>query len=246
MRMKIRRLLLFLVVLIAAQAVAWAGAEAIGDGEVPAEEIVLDLPLLVNNDVPLPEGYKPEKLIKLYDHKRNFKLNESNIRVEQVVFEAMNEMFKAAKADKVSGFIVTSGYRTEKQQNNIYKKDKKGVAAKPGHSEHQTGLAFDVTASGNKDFQKTKHYKWLKAHCFEYGFIIRYPKGKEDITQIPFEPWHYRYVGIEHATAMQQMGEDTTLEEYIEALTKPEEEEIAAEAFPSEDAPPEDEWAQQT
>ena len=252
--MKIRILGLLLAIFLVTQG-ALGEAQPPSEGQAPATiqdaAETLDLPLLVNNYAALPEDYKPTKLIKLYDHKRNFKLNTSSIRMEKHVFEAMNEMFKAAKADKVSGFIITSGYRSEKDQKKIYKNDKKGVAAKPGHSEHQTGLAFDVTGGGNADFSKTKHFKWLKAHCWEYGFILRYPKGKEDITEIPYEPWHYRYVGVEHALAIRDMGEDITLEEYIQALMPPQEE-APQEPLPEEspevvsDAPPEDAWAQQS
>lgn len=184
--------------------------------EVPAD--VEDLPLLINHEYGLPEGYKPKKLVNLYDHKRSFKLADSDIRVEKHVFEAMNEMFAAAKKDKVSDYIVTSGYRTKKRQTQIYKADKQGVAAKPGFSEHQTGLAFDVVTPGEEGkFHKTKQFRWLRDHCAEYGFILRYPEGKEDITGIVYESWHYRYVGVAHAEAMQESGE--TLEEYVARLS---------------------------
>ena len=180
-----------------------------------AAPLSTDLPLLVNNDNPLPDGYKPVELVKLFDHKRSFKLADSDIYVEAHVFQAMNEMFAAARKDGVTGFIVTSGYRTEKDQIRLYKNDTEGVAAKPGHSEHQTGLAFDVSGGGNENFAKTDLFKWLRYNCWDYGFIIRYPKGKEQITGIPFEPWHYRYVGTAHSKVIGDLGGYVTLEEYI-------------------------------
>ena len=210
-------LMLAVIVLFAGAALAEAlvgDASVSGPMPLPTATPAPRLPLLVNNDNPLPDGYQPQELVKLYDHKRSFKLSDSNIYMEAHVFKAMNEMFLAARKDGIKGFIVTSGYRTLKEQTKLFKNDKKGVAAKPGHSEHETGLAFDVTAFGNENFAKTAHFKWLRKNCWDYGFIIRYPKGKEDITGIVYEPWHYRYVGMECAQAIGALGGYVTLEEY--------------------------------
>ena len=94
----------------------------------------------------------------------------------------------------------------------------------PGHSEHHSGLAFDIITveyqrdvySLTEQFAETDAYRWLTEHCAEYGFILRYPEGKTDITQINYEPWHYRYVGKEHAQYI--MEHNLTFEEYIELL----------------------------
>lgn len=92
------------------------------------------------------------------------------------------------------------------------------VVARPGTSEHHVGLAADVLGSGyaslEESFENTPAFAWLKAHCAEYGFILRYPKEKEDITGVIYEPWHYRYVGVEAATEIMRRG--ITLEEYLE------------------------------
>ena len=92
----------------------------------------------------------------------------------------------------------------------------------PGYSEHSTGLAFDIVSL---DYQMldskqadTKECKWLTEHCAEYGFILRYPEDKEDITQIHYEPWHFRYVGEKAAKYI--MENDLTLEEYLEELAR--------------------------
>ena len=85
--------------------------------------------------------------------------------------------------------------------------------ADPGTSEHHTGLAFDLAITGEASFGATKQSVWLAQHCWEYGFIIRYPSDKTAITRISYEPWHVRYVGTEHALIMRD--ENLCLEEYI-------------------------------
>jgi D-alanyl-D-alanine carboxypeptidase len=170
--------------------------------------------LLVNATHPLPEDYRPGDLVNLYEQKsRHFQLARADIEVCAPVFAAMDEMFTAAQEGGVDGFIVSSGYRSRDEQAEVYKDDAGGTAAKPGESEHETGLAFDVTAKGNKDFDKTPQYRWLREHCWEYGFILRYPEGAQDITGYPYEPWHFRYVGLPHAQTI--MANGITLEEYL-------------------------------
>jgi D-alanyl-D-alanine carboxypeptidase len=87
----------------------------------------------------------------------------------------------------------------------------------PGCSEHNSGLAIDITRPGvwdtREDFDTTKEFAWLQAHAHEYGFILRYPKDKQNITQVMYEPWHWRYVGVGPATAMKASGQ--CLEEYL-------------------------------
>jgi D-alanyl-D-alanine carboxypeptidase len=169
--------------------------------------------LLVNAANPLPEGYRPGTLVNLYAQKgRHFQLAKADIEVDETVFDAMEAMFTAAEQDGVDGFIITSGYRSREAQADIFASNTDGTAANPGESEHETGLAFDVVAMGDGNFENTPQFEWLRGHCAEYGFIIRYPKGKESVTGYPYEPWHYRYVGGEHAAAITDAG--LTLEEY--------------------------------
>ncbi len=187
-------------------------------GRESASAVITQTPLqdvlLVNASHPLPEGYTPDDLVELYGEKRSFQLAESDIRLERSAFEAANRMFRQAKKDGVDGFILSSGYRTEAEQRALYEADKDGTAAEPGASEHQTGLAFDVTAYSDGGFKDTDQFRWLKAHCWDFGFILRYPEGREDVTGIPYEPWHYRYVGETIAAAIHENG--WTLEEYCE------------------------------
>jgi D-alanyl-D-alanine carboxypeptidase len=170
--------------------------------------------LLVNSENPLPEAYRPEALVRLYDQNhRYFQLAKADIEICETVFEAMDAMFAAAHKDGVTGFIVTSGYRTRAEQQAIFSAAADGTAAKPGESEHETGLAFDVTARGSESFESTPQFAWLFAHCAEYGFILRYPKGLEAVTGYPFESWHYRYVGEPHAANIMDKG--IALEQYV-------------------------------
>ncbi len=168
--------------------------------------------LLVNAANPLPEGQEPEELINLYEQKRHFLLARSDIFLTREAFETANRMFRQAEEEDMNGFILTSGYRSREKQAELYLSQQDGTAQPPGCSEHETGLAFDVTARGDEDFEATPQFKWLSEHCWDYGFILRYPKGKEQITGIAYEPWHYRYVGEEAAKLIRDHG--WTLEEY--------------------------------
>ena len=139
---------------------------------------------------------------------------------------ALEEMFAAAKAEKVPLSSV-SGYRSYTKQETIYSRKQKtagqetadSLVALPGSSEHQLGLAMDVAQKSssqlNGGFGKTKAGKWVAENAWRYGFIVRYPEGKESITGITYEPWHVRYVGKEYAKAIYQSGEP--LEVYVSA-----------------------------
>lgn len=170
--------------------------------------------LLVNADHPLPESFTPGTLVNLYQQKRHFLLARDDLYLEKETFEAANQMFEAAEQQGLNGFIITSAYRTREDQQRIYLETETGYAQKPGCSEHETGLAFDVTArSDGGAFENTQQCKWLLKNSWKYGFIQRYPEGKEQITGIEHEPWHYRYVGIE--TARKIHASALTLEEYL-------------------------------
>ena len=133
--------------------------------------------------------------------------------------EALNKMIEAAKKDGIHIFNF-SGYRSFDFQYEVYWKafDNYGreyaekSIARPGFSEHQTGLAFDINGI-DPEFEIQKEGIWCKEHAREFGFILRYPKGKEHITGYKFEPWHFRYVGIENAKKIEATG--LCLEEYF-------------------------------
>ena len=171
--------------------------------------------LLVNDSHRLAADYVPEGLVTLYEQRHSFRLANVDIQLTHETYEAMERMFAAAEADNVNGFIITSGYRDYNRQQEIYNTSEPGKAQLPGASEHQTGLAFDVTAENTGGFESTAQYAWLCQHAYEYGFIQRYPANKADETGISYEPWHYRYVGVEIATRIHETGQ--TLEAFVKS-----------------------------
>ena len=175
-----------------------------------------DVLVLVNKYYKLPSDYVPQNLLKVsasYGY-------EGNI-VRSDVLESFINMAEAAKNEDIV-LIINSSYRSYDDQEDIwqYRKANSGqkkadqYAARAGHSEHQSGLAIDIAQFNSKeqDFENTPAFTWLTNHAHEYGFILRYPKDKEDITGYEYESWHYRYVGIETATKIHE--ENITFDEY--------------------------------
>ena len=161
--------------------------------------------LIVNKTYSLPKDYNPGSL----------SVDAKN---------AFDEMQNAAKNDNIKLWIA-SGYRSYSLQTNLYNsyvlKDGKTKAdtysARPGHSEHQTGFAMDLNII-DSSFEGTPEAIWIEKNCYKYGFIIRYPKGKEEITGYKYEPWHVRYLGKELAEKVYNTGK--TLEEYLNITSK--------------------------
>lgn len=172
------------------------------------------LTLLVSSQFPLEQSYRPDDLVNLYEHKeRSFELARSDIELRLPAFEAAQEMFTAAAEDGVDEFILSSGYRTRDRQAELYDESDTGYVNAPGESEHELGLTFDVTTRSMRgNFDETEQFTWLSTHAHEYGFILRYPKDKESITDVPYESWHYRFVGEEVAKVIYENG--WCLEEY--------------------------------
>lgn len=155
--------------------------------------------LIVNKTYSLPKSY-------------NYGLTDETLK-------AFNKMRNAAAKDNIS-LEIASGFRSYEEQETLYKeysaengqKEADTYSARAGYSEHQSGMAIDVNGA---DFSMVgqKDMKWLEKHCSEYGFIIRFPKGKESITGYSYEPWHIRYVGKKTAKEMKKQG--VCLEEYL-------------------------------
>ncbi|MCI8498296.1 MAG: M15 family metallopeptidase [Bacilli bacterium] len=172
--------------------------------------------VLVNKFYRLPEDYNPG-VIKKFSSTYAY----GEVSAEETCYNAFIEMATAAKKDGIT-LILTSGYRTYASQKAVYDdfKRKKGedyadeYAARPGHSEHETGLALDIfTYNGLMEtFKTTPTYAWLKEHAKEYGFIERYKEGEDYMTGYAPEAWHYRYVGVDVAMKMESMG--MTYDEY--------------------------------
>ncbi len=171
--------------------------------------------LLVNAQNMLPADYKPEGLVNLYSQRHSFRLENTGIELTWDTYEAMEALFAAAEDDNMNGYIITSGYRPYERQAELYAEKGAEYAQPPGASEHQTGMAFDVTVmNSGSGFENTPHYAWLMRNAHKYGFIQRYPPNKSHITGISYEPWHFRYVGVDAATRIYNTG--LTLEEFLD------------------------------
>lgn len=174
------------------------------------------LTVLVNKYHNLGNNYTPSDLV---DVKENYRTKANKLK--KIANDNFEKMADAAKKDGIS-LYVSSGYRSYEYQNNLYnyyvsidgKKEADRYSARPGYSEHQTGLAIDI-ANGSYNFieDNTKEYNWLINNAYKYGFILRYPKSKEWITGYMYEPWHYRFVGEE--IAKYTYDNDITYDEYI-------------------------------
>lgn len=190
----------------------------------------LNILALVNKEFSLPEQYAPEDLVR---PKVPFSFGDLDIEKSYMRKEAAEHLellFKAAEKANIEIFAV-SGYRSYDRQVDVFaaKASQVGeqaaatVVAVPGFSEHQTGLAMDISSRSInleliEKFEETKEGIWLADNAYKFGFILRYPKGKEDITGYQYEPWHFRYVGIEVAKLMYE--KDLTLEEYFNIVEK--------------------------
>lgn len=180
-----------------------------------------DLDVLVNKEYFLDENYEPEDLVV---PKVPFAIGEMKMRKE--ASGALESLFKKASDDGIT-LIARSGYRSYNTQVQLFARYVKNhgyaeavkFSAKPGQSEHQTGLAMDITADSVKRqlkyaFGDTTEGIWTAKNCHKFGFIIRYPKGKTDITGYNYEPWHLRYLGVDLATKVYDSG--LTYEEFLE------------------------------
>ena len=173
-----------------------------------------DYLLLLNNEHRVPDNISGE-LVKVTDYV--WTLN-SELLLNADALAALKIMLEAAGDAGHSQFRVTEAYRTQEQQQLLYDLiEDKSLVALPGHSEHQTGLAVDISYHG-VNIAGSIQGAWLADNSYKYGFILRYPQHKTDITGYPFEPWHYRYVGQPHAYFMYK--NDLALEEYIEYLQR--------------------------
>lgn len=182
---------------------------------------IIDGILIVNKSYPLPKDYVPTNTYK--------DATGLNYCSECINVDAY-EKYKLMKADMASlgmNIWIQSGYRSYNLQESLYNKyvnrDGKLAAdtysARPGYSEHQTGLAFDLNSISD-DFQYTSEGKWVNENAWRYGFILRYPKSKESITGYKYESWHLRYVGEDLATKLYNNGDWITLEEHFNLTSK--------------------------
>ncbi len=208
-------------------------AETAEEPFVPATEMDLDpasLTVFVNKEYSLPKDYKPEHLVTP-NVVFNLTTYDERTLMRPEAAEALEKLFNAAKEDGIILYGI-SGYRSYQRQtsiftSNIVKKGKKYTlrySAVPGTSEHQTGLAIDVSAKSlnfrlSTGFSSSPEGIWLADNAHYYGYIIRYPSGDEEITGYAYEPWHIRYVGT--ALANYLYTNQLTLEEYYHYTPDP-------------------------
>lgn len=182
--------------------------------------------ILVNKDNPLSADYEVELV----------PLKNGRGKAAEAIYEDLNEMLKDGRKEGLS-FCVASAHRSRERQQELVDEDVAALMRKglnyeeayaqvtrqtmpAGYSEHETGLAVDIVAVEHQmldeEQENTKENKWLRENCHKYGFILRYPKGKEDITGVDYESWHFRYVGREAAEYIMENG--LTLEEYLDKI----------------------------
>lgn len=187
-----------------------------------------DMIRLANKQVLLGSDFVPQPLVSIPGRKADkdgnntnggvYKASSGTMQLQETCANALVALMEAALADGQKLYL-KSAYRSYKTQNTMYynrlqknggKDD--GWVSKPGASDHQTGLGCDVVPGNwtdrgmNSDMAREEECQWMAAHCQEYGFIIRYPADKEDVTEINYEPWHLRYVGIPAATYIMENG----------------------------------------
>lgn len=190
------------------------------DESVQADNINLETELvLVNNNNGLSADYKPENL-SIPNILFTDEATKEEKHVAGIVIQPLEDLVAAAKNDGII-LLGNSGYRSYKSQKDTYKNRVKSegkaqadaYVAKPGFSEHQTGLCIDITNKDRYFVKGTKEADWLEENCYRFGFIIRYPYNKKNITGIEYEPWHIRYVGEKAAKYI--YDNKITLEEYL-------------------------------
>lgn len=171
-----------------------------------------------------------DDVISLYEKKleadcHSFSVRDGNLLVREVVAEQLIAMFDDFYSETYDdNIVVLSGYRSKERQQELYDEDLAATGqtyservAKAGYSEHQTGYCVDLDLVGDDaEYDGTGVYTWIDEHCYEYGFILRYTEAKSPITEIQYEPWHYRYVGRPHAYYM--TSGNLCLEEYMDLL----------------------------
>ncbi len=181
--------------------------------------------ILVNKENYLPDNYEV-----------NLKTINGNMKVDERIYNDLKNMLNDAKKEDLD-LLICSSYRSTSKQKKLFNDKIKEYKNKgysdeeaykeasywvliPGTSEHETGLSVDIVSIDNQvldeNQEKTKEQKWLMENSYKYGFILRYPTNKKDITGVNYEPWHYRYVGKENALQIKKLN--VCLEEYIEIL----------------------------
>lgn len=170
--------------------------------------------LFINTNYRLSKTYLPKNLVPM-KNVDFIKRENQTMMIDQETLNAYILLFNDSILNNLE-LTVFSAYRSYEYQETLYNKDNNSFVAAPGASEHQSGLAIDISTLSKgltNHFDNTLESIWLESNAHKYGFIKRYPKDKENITGYPYEPWHYRYVGIDVAKIIYE--NNLTLEEYF-------------------------------
>lgn len=193
-------------------------SESIQQKEITEEQIYQGNLLLVNNDYPVHQDSIKSDVVNLSKHNeltQGYVLLGNEIYLSEDISHKFSEMVAAAEKDGLHYFAITSGFRSFEEQNKLYQQMGADYALPAGYSEHNLGLAVDVGSTQMK-MEDAPEGKWIEKNAWKYGFILRYPEDKTDITGIQYEPWHIRYVGQPHSAIMYE--NKFVLEEYLDYL----------------------------
>ncbi|RJE88322.1 D-Ala-D-Ala carboxypeptidase VanY [Paenibacillus sp. 1011MAR3C5] len=177
--------------------------------------------LLVNKDYPVPDGLGLDAESEAISLVRNpewidgFGVLDNRVLLSPRLAEKFRAMVKDAAQEGVSSFLISSGFRNEADQEELYRTLGAEIAMPPGYSEHNIGLSMDI-GSSQGEMSRAPEGKWLIDHSWKYGFVLRYPEDKTAITGVQFEPWHFRYVGLPHSAIMKERN--FVLEQYLDFL----------------------------
>ncbi len=193
-------------------------SENIQKKEITEKQIYQGNLLLVNSEYPVHSESIKSDIINLYTHHeltKGYGLLNSKIYLSEDIAHRFLEMITAAEEEGVRHFSITSGFRDFDEQSVLYKERGSAYALPAGFSEHNLGLSLDVGSTQMK-MAEAPEGKWIENNAWKYGFILRYPQDKTDVTGIQYEPWHIRYVGLPHSAIMKE--KNFTLEEYLDYL----------------------------
>ncbi|WP_397538184.1 VanY-A/VanY-F/VanY-M family D-Ala-D-Ala carboxypeptidase [Rummeliibacillus pycnus] len=186
--------------------------------EILAEQIYQGNLLLVNSKYPIHSESIKSDVVNLNARNelvKGYSLFNNETYLSEEIAHKFSNMTLDAEEDGVSSFLISSGFRNFGEQNKLYKEMSSNRALPAGYSEHNLGLSLDVGSSQGK-MEVAPEGKWIKENAWKYGFTLRYPEDKTDITGIQYEPWHIRYVGLPHSAIMKE--KNFVLEEYLDFI----------------------------
>lgn len=178
--------------------------------------------LLINSKYPIRQESVKSDIVNLLNHNElinGYGVLNADIYLSKGIAQKFSEMVNDAVKEGVSQFCINSGYRDFDEQSVLYQEMGADYALPAGYSEHNSGLSLDVGSNLTK-MDRAPEGKWIEKNAWKYGFILRYPSDKTDVTGIQYEPWHIRYVGLPHSAIIQEMN--LVLEEYVDYLKEEE------------------------